>query len=41
MSQKYVEALPLYRQEQQFQRLGIQLSRQTMANWVLEEQTGG
>jgi len=36
MSQKYVEALPLYRQEQQFQRLGIQLSRQTMANWVLE-----
>lgn len=27
--------MPLYRQEQQLSRLGIELSRQTMANWVL------
>lgn len=25
----------MYRQEQQFSRLGIDLSRQTMANWLL------
>lgn len=35
MSQKYVESLPLYRQEQQFARLGVKLSRQTMANWMI------
>jgi transposase/uncharacterized coiled-coil protein SlyX len=35
MSQKYVESMPLYRQEQQFARLGIELSRQTLANWML------
>lgn len=35
MSQKYVESLPLYRQEQQFIRLGVDLSRQTMANWMM------
>lgn len=35
MSQKYVDSMPLYRQEQQLSRLGIELSRQTMANWVL------
>lgn len=35
MSQKYVDSLPLYRQEQQFQRLGVGLSRQTMANWMI------
>jgi len=33
--QKYVLALPLYRQEQEFKRLGINLSRQTMANWII------
>ena len=27
--------MPLYRQEKQFSRLGIDLSRQTMANWLL------
>jgi transposase len=32
---KYTLALPLYRQEQEFKRLGIALSRQTMANWVI------
>jgi transposase len=35
MTQKYVNALPLYRQEQDFLRNGIQLSRQTMANWMI------
>lgn len=36
MAQKFVEGLPLYRQEQHFERLGIPLSRQTMANWMIE-----
>jgi transposase len=35
MSQKFVEGLPLYRQEQSFARLGVRLSRQTLANWML------
>jgi transposase len=35
MSQKYVEGLPLYRQEKQLERLGLTLSRQTMANWMI------
>lgn len=35
MTQKFVEGLPLYRQEQQFQRLGLALSRQTLANWMV------
>jgi transposase len=33
--QKYLEGLPLYRQEQAFHRTGFELSRQTMANWVI------
>lgn len=36
LEQKFVQGLPLYRQEQQFARLGISLSRQTLANWVLK-----
>ena len=36
MGKKYVEGLPLYRQEQQFARQGLTLSRQTMANWVIQ-----
>jgi len=36
MNGKYVDGLPLYRQEQQFSRLGVELSRQTMANWVIQ-----
>lgn len=35
MTQKYVDALPLYRQEKQFERMGVHLSRQTIANWTL------
>lgn len=32
---QYVESMPLYRQEQYFARLGVSLSRQTLANWIL------
>ena len=35
MHEKYVMGSPLYRQEQEFARLGFPLSRQTMANWVI------
>ena len=33
---KYADALPLYRQEQIWKRLGIELKRGTMANWVIQ-----
>jgi transposase len=36
MSEKFVKGLPLYRQEQQWQRLGVEISRQTMANWMMQ-----
>lgn len=36
MTQKYVDAMPLYRQEQQFARLGVALTRQTLANWTVQ-----
>lgn len=36
MSQKFVEGLPLYRQEAQWERLGFPISRQTMANWMIQ-----
>jgi transposase len=35
MVQKYVNATPLYRQEQEFIMNGFTLSRQTMANWMI------
>lgn len=35
MTQKFVMSLPLYRQEQDWKRNGIPLSRQTMSNWLL------
>lgn len=35
MTQKYVDSMPLYRQEQQLSRLGLELSRQTLANWMI------
>lgn len=35
MYQKYVNAMPLYRQEKDWERLGIELTRSTMANWVI------
>jgi len=33
--QKYVNAVPLYRQEKDWEDLGIDLSRSTMANWII------
>jgi len=36
MTQKFVMASPLYRQEQEWARQGLKLSRQTMSNWVLQ-----
>ena len=32
---KYVNALPLYRMEQDFKRNGLKISRQTMADWTI------
>lgn len=36
MARKYVDGLPLYRQEKIWAREGIALSRATMANWVIQ-----
>lgn len=36
MTQKYCESMPLYRQEQYWSRQGIELSRQTLANWMIK-----
>ena len=33
--EKYAKAVPLYRQEKDFQSMGFNLSRTTMANWVM------
>lgn len=35
MYQKYVNAMPLYRQEKDWEQLGFSLSRATMANWII------
>ena len=32
---KYADALPLYRQHQQLQRIGVELSRTTLARWMV------
>lgn len=36
INSKYTNAVPLYRQEQEFARNDVNLSRQTMANWVIK-----
>jgi len=36
MNAKYVNAVPLYRQEQEFERYGLPVSRQNMANWTIQ-----
>ena len=36
MVQKFVMGTPLYRQEQDWNRQGIMLSRQTMSNWLIK-----
>lgn len=33
---KYQDALPLYRQEKIFSRHGVELTRQTLANWIIK-----
>ena len=33
---KYADALPLYRQEQMFKRIGVDLSRATLAFWMIQ-----
>ena len=35
MNAKYVNAVPLYRQEQELQRNDVNISRQVMANWMI------
>lgn len=36
MYQKYVNAMPLYRQETDWKNLGLNLKRQTMSNWIIQ-----
>ena len=36
LTAKFVDALPFYRQEKQFSRLGIDLSRRTMCGWAMK-----
>lgn len=36
LMKKYVDAMPLYRQEQIWKRMGVELKRGTMANWVIQ-----
>ena len=36
MTQKYVDGIPLARQEKIWKREGVELSRATLANWVIE-----
>lgn len=36
LNAKYVNAVPLYRQEMEFERYGLHISRQNMANWTIQ-----
>lgn len=36
IKEKFVNCVPLYRQEAEWKRLGLELSRATMANWVIK-----
>lgn len=36
LNQKYTNAMPLYRQEQEFRRYGIDISRQNLSNWIIK-----
>jgi len=36
---KFADGLPLYRQQKIFARMGLELSRSTMANWAIEAST--
>lgn len=39
LNQKYTNAMPLYRQEQEFKRYGIELNRQNLSNWTIKGAT--
>ena len=36
MSEKFVESMPLYRLEKRFERLGLNLPRQVLSNWIIK-----
>lgn len=36
LSAKFIDALPFYRQEKQFARLGVDVNRATMGNWAMK-----
>ena len=36
MNEKFVKGMPLYRQEQEWKRMDIEISRQTMSNWMIQ-----
>ncbi|WP_055153031.1 transposase [Faecalicatena contorta] len=36
MSSKYVNGMSLARQEREFARYGLNLSKETMANWIIQ-----
>jgi transposase len=36
VTHKYADGLPLYRQEEMFARIGVELSRNSMARWVVQ-----
>ncbi len=36
MTKKYVDATPLYRQEQEYKRRALPINRQNMANWIIK-----
>lgn len=40
MVKKYVNGLPLARQEKIWKRYGLELSRATLANWVIQTTQG-
>lgn len=35
ITEKYEKALPLYRQQQWFEKQGVELTRQTLSNWIM------
>lgn len=39
LNQKYTNAMPLYRQEQEFKRYGVELNRQNLSNWTIKGAT--
>ena len=39
ISEKFVKAMPLYRQEQEFARQGLTISRQNMSSWIIRTTT--